>query len=413
METSYKIAGIDVHKKMLAVVVASFSQDELVFEHRKFGTTAEQVGALREWLTAVGVGEVVMESTAQYWKPVWRELEGPFRLHLAQAQSNRAPRGRKRDFADAERLVRRQIAGELILSYVPDAEQRLWRTLTHSQVQLVRDKVRVVNQLEALLEDARIKLSSFVSDLLGVSARRMLKALADGATDPAAVAALADPSLRATPAQLTDALSACATLHPLHRQILQQFLERLELLEKHKNGLENGIAAALKHHAEAVSRVAEVPGLGAHSAHQVIAEVGPHAAAFSSPQEMASWVGVCPGREESAEESTNNRSPKGNRALRRVLNQAAHAAVKAKGSVFQVSYHRLVPRLGHNKALWAIAHKLCRILWKILHEGVRYLEYGERTSPENVRRRTSRLTAALRRLGYNVQLTPSNPQASA
>jgi len=413
MNSSYRIAGIDVHKKILAIVVASLCDDELVFEHQKFGTTAEQVRALREWLTGVGVQEVVMESTAQYWKPVWRELEGHFQLHLAQAQSNRAPRGRKRDFADAERLVRRHIAGELILSYVPDAEQRLWRTLTHAQVQLVRDKVRVVNQLEALLEDARIKLSSFVSDLLGVSARRMLKAVADGQTDPATVAALADPSLRATPAQLTDALSACATLNPLHRQILKQFLERLELLEKHMDGLKSSIASALKQHEEVVSRVAEVPGMGVHSAHQVIAEVGPQAAAFSSPQEMASWVGVCPGREESAEESTNNRCPKGNRALRRVLNQAAHAAVKAKGSVFQVTFHRLLPRLGYNKALWAVAHKLCRILWKILHERARYQERGERTNPDAVRKRTARLTTALRRLGYNVQLTPLNPQASA
>src|ERR1700758_4979992 len=127
-------------------------------------------------------------------------------LHLAQARSNR---GRKKDFPDAEGLIKRLVADELVLSFVPDVEQRLWRTVTRRKYQLTRNKVRLQNQLEALLEEAHIKLSSLVSHLLGVSARRMLKAIADGGTDPAALAALADKKLRATQAQLCDALGAC------------------------------------------------------------------------------------------------------------------------------------------------------------------------------------------------------------
>jgi transposase len=130
-----------------------------------------------------------MESTAQYWKPVWQQLEGQFELYLAQAHSNRAPRGRKRDFADAERLLRRHVAGELILSFVPNPEQRLWRTMTRTKHQLTRDRVRIHNQLESLLEDARIKLSGCISDLLGVSGRRILAALAEGETDAARLVA--------------------------------------------------------------------------------------------------------------------------------------------------------------------------------------------------------------------------------
>jgi transposase len=160
------------------------------------------------------VEEVVMESTAQYWKPVWEALERYWKprcqnrpdagrmsgtLHLAQALSNRGRRGRKKDFRDAERLVKRLVSQALVLSFVPDTEQRMWRTLTRTRYQRTRDKVRLQNQLEALLEEAHIKLSSLVSDLLGASVRRMLKALADG-TDPAALAALADQRLRATPA---------------------------------------------------------------------------------------------------------------------------------------------------------------------------------------------------------------------
>ena len=221
---SYKIAGIDVHKKMLAVVVADVEvQGEYQFERIRYGSNPEPLRLLAAWLIEHEVEEVVMESTAQYWKPVWgaleqywkpsgqkRETTGPMSgtLHLAQAQSNRGPRGRKKDFPDAERLVKRLVANELSLSFVPDAEQRLWRTVMRRKYQLTRNRVQLQNRLEALLEEAHIKLSSLVSDLLGASARRMLKALADGETDPAALASLADKNLRATPAQLCDALGA-------------------------------------------------------------------------------------------------------------------------------------------------------------------------------------------------------------
>jgi len=349
-----------------------------------------------------------MESTAQYWKPVWRKLEGKYRLHLAQAQSNRAPRGRKEDFRDAERLVRRQVAGELILSFVPDPEQRLWRTVTHTKLQLTRDKVRLTNQLEALLEDCRIKLSGFVSQLLGASSRRMLKALAEGETDAARLAALTDAGLRATPVQLPDALAAAATLDPARRGLIRLTLQRLELMEKQIAQLDTMIAKLLHEPSEAVLRLTEIPGVGVDSAQQIIAEVGPDAAVFPSSQQMASWVGVCPGRQESAAVSKSDRSPKGNRAMRRILAQCANAAVRAKGSAFEVFYRRIVPRLGHNKAIW-LAHRLCRLAWKVLRQHLRYREIGPRPNLEAVRKRASRLATQLRQLGY--QVTPPHTEA--
>lgn len=192
MEKSYQIAAIDVHKKMLAVVVTDAAKvGEFRFERRRFGAGAGDLRLLETWLAQQDVKEVVMESTAQYWKPVWQALEGRYRLELAQAHSNKAPKGRKRDFADAERLARRYIAGELILSFVPNEEQRLWRTMTRTKQQLTRDRVRLQAQLEGFLEETRIKLSSHVSDLLGLSGRRMIGALAQGETDAARIAAMA------------------------------------------------------------------------------------------------------------------------------------------------------------------------------------------------------------------------------
>ena len=167
-------------------------------------------------------------------------------MHLAQAQSNRGRRGRKRDFPDAERLVKRLVARELTLSFVPDAEQRLWRTVTRRKYQLTRDRVRLQNQLESLLEEAHIKLSSLVSDLLGASARRMLKALAEGETNPAALAALADKKLRATPEQLCDALGACTELKPVYRRLLKMALEQLQFLEQQIGQLDQEMASLLQ-----------------------------------------------------------------------------------------------------------------------------------------------------------------------
>src|ERR1700716_1964496 len=313
---SYRIAGIDVHKKMLAVVVADVeAEGEYQFERRQFGSNPDQLRLLSEWLIEQQVEEIVMESTAQYWRPVWGALErywkptcqqregaGPMSgtLHLAQALSNRGQRGRKNDFRDAERLVKRLVAQELTLSFVPDAEQRLWRTVTHRKYQLRRNRVRLQNQLESLLEEAHIKLSSLVSDLLGTSARRMLKGLADGETDAMALGALADQRLRATQAQLCDALGACRELNPIYRRLLKMTLEELQFIEQQISKLDQEIASFLSQHQDAVQRLAEVPGLGVDSAQQIIAEVGAAAATFPSAKHLSSWVGACPGDEESA-----------------------------------------------------------------------------------------------------------------
>jgi transposase len=425
----YRIAGIDVHKRMLAVVVSDVEIDgEYQFERRRFGSNPAQLRLLADWLIEQQVEEVVMESTAQYWKPVWGTLEQYWKpvcpkregarstsgtLHLAQAQSNRARRGRKRDFPDAERLVKRLVAQELSLSFVPDPEQRLWRTVQRAKYQQTRNRVQLQNRLEGLLEEAHIKLSSLVSDLLGASARRMLKALAEGETDPAALAALADYRLRATPEQLRDALGACQQFDPVYRRLLKAALEELELIDKQIGQLDQEMADLLRPYQDQVERLAVVPGLRVDSAQQIITQVGPTAATFPSEGHLASWVGACPGDNESAEVNYSHRSPKGNRHMRRILNQAANAAIKHKGSIFEILYRRCVPRLGHNQTIGVIAHRLCRLIWKILHQGVRYKEQGPAVSWAAKQRKATRMIRELRRLGYRVELANSQSAVQA
>ena len=416
---AYRVAGIDVHKRMLAVVVTDVDVDgEYVFERRVIGTTPDQLRTLVTWLVEREVEEVVMESTAQYWRPVWDALErewqptqrlraeaGPTSgaLHLAQALSNNGPRGRKKDFPDAERLVKRLVAHELTLSFVPDVTQRLWRTVTRRKYQLTCNRVQLHNRLECLLEETHIKVSTLVADLLGPSARRMLRAVAKGETDPATVAALGSRRLHATPDQLRDALGPCSDLDPVYRRLLALTLDELELIEAHIRQLDEELARLLRVHQDAVERLAAVPGLGVDSAQQIIAEVGATAATFATAKRLASWVGACPGHDESAGINHSHRSPNGNRQMRRLLNQAANAAVKTQGSIFQLVYRRLVIRLGHAQAIGAIAHRLCRLIWKILHDGVAYDERGPAVTKHRAQRRAAKMIRELRALGYRVE----------
>jgi transposase len=233
------IAAIDVHKRVL-MVVAVGADTTAEPEKARFGTTTAELTRLQDWLKQRQVQEVVMESTAQYWKPVWLMLEGHFRLHLAQAWSNRAPRGKKSDFKDAERLVRRQIADELTLSFVPAAEQRPMRDLNRRRVQLTRDRVRIQNQVESLLEETRIKISSVLTDLFGASGLRILAALAQGVSDPTQLAKLADKRVKCAPEELADALTGSVGIN--HRRLLKQHSDHLELIDQQVAELDTWIS---------------------------------------------------------------------------------------------------------------------------------------------------------------------------
>ena len=189
-------------------------------------------------------------------------------------------------------------------------------------------------------------------------------------------------------------------------------LEQLDFPEQQMDQLEREIAQLLQGHSAAVQRLAAVPGLGVESGQQIIAETGPTAAVFFPAKQLASWVGVCPGEEVTAGADPSTRSPKGNRNMRRLLNQAAHAAVKMKGSIFEVAFHRLLPRMEYKEAIRTIAHRLCRLVWKILHLGIQYQERGPSVSAEAQRARLAKMIRELTKAGYHVQL-PTLPQAKS
>src|SRR5258707_3935046 len=231
MESVYRsIAGIDVHKKMLAVVIRRQNSEQAAYEKRKFGTTRAELQQLEAWLQAQGVSEVVMESTAKYWRPVWYGLEPHFRLHLTHPLKTRAPRGRKSDFRDAQRLADRWSSGDLEESFIPGAEQRSWRWLTRTRVQLKKKLGVIHSHVEGLLEQGGIKLSAVVSDLFGVSGWAMLEHLAGGVTDVEVMAKEARGGVRKKNEQLKEALAG--QLEPIYRLLLRQAMEQVRLLRR-------------------------------------------------------------------------------------------------------------------------------------------------------------------------------------
>jgi transposase len=402
MKLIYCLAGIDVHKKMLAVVIRRVRDGKTEYVQRNFGTTRQEIDHLIAWLQHEQVVEVIMESTAQYWRPVWYGMELHFQLHLCHPLQTRAPRGRKRDFRDAQRLADRWAAGDLLDSFVPAAEQRSWRWLTRTRVQIKRKLNVIHNQIEGLLEQGGIKLSAVASDLFGASSWAMLDLIAQGVTDPDTLAQQARGTLRRKEAELKEALAG--QLDPVYRLLLRQQMDQVRLLRQQIEEINHALAKAMKDHIAVLHRLSRIPGIDLYAAQELLAEIGPTAAAFPTAENFTSWVGVCPGSQESAGVNYSHRSPKGNRHLRRLLCQIAWAAIHTKDTFFAGLFARLKPRIEGKGAAWAVAHRIAKVIWLVLHEQVEYQEKG--SAPPNERtllRKFRRMLKDFGTLGVDVR----------
>jgi len=403
MESVYRaMAGIDVHKKMLAVVVRRSCGEQVEYQKRRFGTTRREIEHVAAWLRVQGVSEVVMESTAQYWRPVWYGLEPHFQLHLTHPLKTRAPRGRKSDFRDAQRLADRWRSGDLEESFIPGAEQRSWRWLTRRRVQLKKELSVIYSHVEGLLEQGGIKLSAVVSALFGVSGWAMLEHIAQGVTDVEVLAQQARGVLRKKDKELKEAL--VGQLEPVYRLLLRQHLQQVRLLRQQVEEINQALAESMKEHIAALHRLTRIPGVDLYAAQELLSEIGPKAAAFASAEQFASWVGVCPGSQESAGVNYSHRSAKGNRYLRRLLCQIAWAAIHTKETFFASLFARLKPRVEGKGAAWAVAHRIAKIIWLVLHQEVEYQEKG--AAPPNERsllRKFKRMLKEFGQLGLDVR----------
>jgi transposase len=402
-----RCCGLDIHKRtVVACLVVPGPTGTPVKQLRSFGTMTDDLLHLADWLATNGVTHVAMESTGVYWKPVWNLLEARFELLLVNARHVKAVPGRKTDAKYCEWLADLLRHGLLRRSFVPDRPQRELRELTRYRTSLVQERSAEVNRLQKTLEGANIKLGDVATDIMGLSSRQMLAALAGGETNAAAMARLAQGRLRDKLPALERALAGCIGAH--QRFLLARQLAHIDFLDASIAEVSAEIAARLSPSEAALERLATIPGVGRRTAELLAAEIGTDMRRFPSAAHLASWAGMCPGNDESAGKRRSGKTRKGSPWLRSALIEAARAAGRSKGTYLAAQYHRLAARRGTKRAAVAVGHTILLIAYRLLSEGDVYRDLGDRYFDERDRHAVERrLIARLKGLGYNVSLDPA------
>ena len=399
-----RCAGLDVHQAtVVATVRVPDDQGGRRVVTDTFGTMTADLLALRDWLQAYGVTHVALESTGVYWKPVYYMLEDAFTLLLINMQELKRVPGRKTDVKDSEWLAQLLECGLLRPSFVPPPPIRELRDLTRYRVQQVRDRSQEVNRLCKVLEDAGLKLTTVITDVMGKSGRAMLQALVDGTTDPAVLAELARGKLRKKLPELRRALQG--RFRPHHAFLIEQIFAKIDFLDDALERLTTEIDQRLVPFEPMLTALDTIPGVDRIGAISIVAETGGDMTRFLTAGRLCSWGAMCPGQNESAGKRRSGKTRKGNRYLRGTLIQAGLGAMRKNGSALQARYHRVARHRGHKKAVVAVGHQILEIAFYIMRDGVTYEELGadyfnRRHAEKAVRRHVRQLEA----LGFHVTI---------
>ena len=404
MEVLYpRCAGLDVHSRRVNACVRVAAGRTVTTEHREFATTTAGLLELATWLSEAGCTHVAMEATGVYWKPVWHVLEGSFTLVLANAQHIRNVPGRKSDRNDAAWIADLLAHGLIRGSFVPPAPIQELRDLTRTRKQLVGEVARHTLRLQKTLEDANVKLTRVVSDILGVSGRAILAAIIAGETDPERLADCATGRLKASRADIVTAVHGRVTPH--HRFLLKLHLAQIDALTAAVQQVEHQADEVLHPFREAADRLTTMPGVSETVARVIISEIGVDMTQFPSAGHLVSWAGLCPRLDESAGKRRSTRIRHATPWLKTALVQAAWAATRKKGSYLQAQFRRLKGRRGPKKAIVAVAASMLTAAYFMLRDEKDYHDLGGRYLADRDKSRvTQRLLRRLHDLGVEVEV---------
>jgi transposase len=404
MDVVYSIcAGLDVHKDTIKACLRTPLEGKRMSTIQTFGTTTRELLRLAAWLTEAQCAQVAMESTGVYWQPVYHVLEGSVGVLWVNAAHIKQVPGRKTDVKDGEWIAHLLECGLLKASFIPPPPIREVRAVTRHRKTLIQERARVANRIQKLLESANLKLGSVASDILGVAAQAILRALVAGERDNEQLAALAKGKLRAKPEQLHDALLGRFTAH--HAFLLKQLLAQVEFVSAQITECDQEVETLCRPFAQTIEQLQTLPGVGQRGAEQIIAELGVEMARFPTAQHAASWVGICPGNHESAGKHKSGKTRKGNRWLRALLVECAWAASRTKASYFHAQFRQLTRRRGAKRAAVAVGHSLLIAAYHIIRDGVPHQDLGpDHFDTLHRQRLTSYHTRRLEELGYRVNL---------
>jgi transposase len=399
-----RCAGVDVHQQTMVVTVrVPGTSGERVVSTHTFGTMTADLLVLREWLQAQRVTHVAMESTGVYWRPLYYLLEDGFTLLLINMQHLSHVPGRKSDVRDSEWLAQLLECGLLRGSLVPPATIRDLRDVTRYRKRQIEDRAQEVNRLHRVLQDAGLKLTTVMTDVLGVSGRAMVEALLHGTTDPVVLADLARGRLRSKLPALQQALHG--QFRPQHAFLVTQILAKIDFLEEAIAMLTEEIDRQLTPFEATVTRLMTIPGLARRNAVTVLVETGGDMRHFPTAAHLCSWGAMCPGQHESAGKRHTGKTRDGNRYLRGALIEAGLATTRARGTALQARYYRIKRHRGHKKAVVAVGHQILEIAFYVMRDGVTYQELGADYFDRRDRERTTRRhIRQLEALGFKVTL---------
>lgn len=398
-----RCAGLDVHKDEVVACARMMEGGRTTYVQARFPTTTRGLLSLADWLAARGCVVVAMEATGVYWKPVWHLLEEDRELILANAAHVRAIPGRKSDTNDARWLADLVAHGLIRPSFVPPTPIQELRDLTRTRKQLAREVAQHTLRIQKTLEDANIKITGVVTDLLGVSGRAILTGLIAGETDPAHLLARTTGRLQADPGRLQDGLQGRVTAH--HRFLLQLHLDQIATLEAGIARIEAVLEDRLRPFRDAITRLTTIPGVSVLVAQTLVAEIGLDMTRFPTSGHLISWAGLCPRMDESAGKRRSTRVRHGAPWLKTVLVQAAWAASRVRDRYPRAQFTRLRARRGPKKAVVAVAASLLTAVYFILRDGTEYRDLGGRYFDEREKARAvRRLTRRIEALGFNVDV---------
>lgn len=405
-----RCAGIDVGKADVKVCLRVPGRRDGTFrqETRTFATMTCSLLELREWLIQEQVELVAMESTGDYWRPVYYLLEDCVQCWLVNPQHIKKVPGRKTDVSDAAWIAQLAQYGLVRPSFVPPPPIRELRDLTRYRASLVHDRTRQVQRLHNVLEDAGIKLSLVATNILGRSGRLMIDALIRGERDPHQLAELALGRLRVKNAALVEALTGRFTDH--HALLCQMMLDQIDHLDAAIARLDSEIDMAIQPFRELRQRLTTIPGVARRAAEVIIAETGADMTRFPTPGHLTSWAGLCPGNNESAGKRLSGRTRHGNAWLCGTLGECATAAARTKNTYLAERHRRIRARRGRKRAKVAVSRTILESAWWVMSNNVDYQDLGPDhflTRTPNPARRASRLLHELHALGYTVQISPA------
>jgi transposase len=406
MEVLYpRCAGLDVHQQTVVACARVASGATVQQEVRTFGTATGDLLALGDWLTAHGCTHVAMESTGVYWKPIWHVLDGHFALILANALQIRSVPGRKSDVNDAMWIADLLAHGLIRSSFVPPAPIHELRDLTRTRKQLVREIAQHTLRIQKVLEDANLKLTSVISDVLGMSGRAMIEAIIKGEQNPERLADLSQGRLKASRPAVIAALQGLVTPH--HRFLLRLHLTQIDNFESAVRDVEARLGDALTPFQTAIDRLLTIPAVGQTVARVIVAEIGTDMSRFPTAGHLVSWAGLCPRQDESAGKRLSTRTRPGNPWLKTTLVQAAWVAARTRNTYLRAQFLRLKSRRGPKKAILAVAASMLTAAFYILRDEVPYKELGADHFEQRDKTKTARhLVKRLESLGLIVEVRP-------